>query len=192
MHHAQFQVIFQNAAYFENDSPSLYTMSSSSTISVSETVQENMQVLRNFKSNQDGVPISDVLKAVKVLCRLLSDERNLKAVKVLCRLLSDERNLPVDLIIDAGALPFFVAFLTNDAYPELQFMAAWALTNVASTSRTKDVANCPNAVPSLVRLLYSSSNDVREQAVCCIGNIAGDSVSFRDGLVQTERLIEGM
>lgn len=151
-------------------------VSSSSSTTPITSVSENMQVLHNFMGNPDVFPISDVLKAVKVLRRLLSAERN----------------PPVDLIIDAGALPFFVAFLTNDAYPELQFEAAWALTNVASTSRTKDVANCPNAVPALVKLLYSSSNDVREQAVWCIGNIAGDSVSFRDGLLQTEGLIEGM
>jgi hypothetical protein len=116
----------------------------------------------------------------------------LGAVKELRRFLSVERNPPVDLIIDAGALPYFVAFLSNDQYPMLQFEAAWALTNIASTSRTKDVANCENAVTSLVRLLFSPSGNVREQAIWCIGNIAGDSVSFRDGLLREPGLIEGM
>ena len=38
-----------------------------------------------------------------------------------------------------GALPAFVSFLTNSTSPEMQFEAAWALTNVASTEYTRVV-----------------------------------------------------
>jgi hypothetical protein len=140
-------------------------------------IAEHMQVLNRFFDDPGTVPVEPDL---------------LGAVKDLRRLLSVERNPPVDLVIDAGALPYLVAFLTNNEYPMLQFEAAWALTNIASTSRTKDVANCENAVPSLVKLLYSPSGNVREQAIWCIGNIAGESVAFRDGILREPGLIEGM
>jgi importin subunit alpha-1 len=152
-----------------------------SNVSVSQPtitrIAELMQVLHQFFDDPGSVPVEPDL---------------LGAVKDLRRLLSVERNPPVDLIIDAGALPYFVAFLTNNEYPMLQFEAAWALTNIASTSRTKDVANCDNAVRSLVKLLYSPSANVREQAIWCIGNIAGESVAFRDGILCESGLIEGM
>jgi importin subunit alpha-1 len=153
------------------------TVSSSTTEELETRIAEPMQVLKRFFSDQGTVLVEPDL---------------LRAVKDLRRLLSVERNPPVDLVIDAGALPYLVAFLTNDDYPRLQFEAAWALTNIASTSRSKDVANCENAVPSLVKLLYSPSGNVREQAIWCIGNIAGESVSFRDGILREPGLIEGM
>jgi importin subunit alpha-1 len=141
------------------------------------SIAEHMQVLNQFFSDPGTVPVVPDL---------------LDAVKELRRCLSVERNPPVDLIIDAGALPYFVAFLGNDQYPMLQFEAAWALTNIASTSRTKVVANEDNAIPFLVRLLLSTSGNVREQAIWCIGNIAGDSVAYRDGILREPGLIEGM
>jgi importin subunit alpha-1 len=140
-------------------------------------IAECMQVLHLFSSNPGTVSVVPDL---------------LDAVKDLRRFLSDESNPPVDRITDAGALPHFAAFLTNDDYPVLQFEAAWALTNIASTSQAKAVANTENAVKSLVRLLYSPSANVREQAIWCIGNIAEESVSFRDGILREPGLIEGM
>jgi hypothetical protein len=141
------------------------------------SIAEHMQVLNQFFSDPGTVPVFPDLFG---------------AVKELRRLLSVERNPPVDLIIDAGALPYLVAFLGNDQYPVLQFEAAWALTNIASSSLTKVVANEDNAIPLLVRLLFSISGNVREQAIWCIGNIAGDSVAYRDDILREPGLIEGM
>lgn len=61
----------------------------------------------------------------------------------------------------------------------MQFEAAWALTNVASTDQTKLLLE-NGAVPPLVALLASPTANVRDQCAWCLGNIAGESALFRD------------
>ncbi|GFZ07241.1 importin alpha isoform 4 [Actinidia rufa] len=108
-------------------------------------------------------------------------QHKIEATTQFRKLLSIERSPPIDEVIQAGVVPRFVAFLGRHDLPQLQFEAAWALTNVASgTSEHTRVVIEQGAVPQFVHLLSSSSDDVREQAVWALGNVAGDSPSCRD------------
>mmetsp|Transcript_36393 Transcript_36393/g.53314 ORF Transcript_36393/g.53314 Transcript_36393/m.53314 type:complete len:524 (-) Transcript_36393:179-1750(-) len=99
------------------------------------------------------------------------------------RLLSVETNPPVQDVLAAGVLDTLISLLGRTDSSELQFEAAWALTNIASTEHTAVVVE-HGAVPGLVALLTHAKGDLREQSAWCLGNIAGDCTEFRDLILQ--------
>lgn len=108
----------------------------------------------------------------------------IKGVRGIRRLLSSDRNPPFKEVIDSGAIKPLVECLMRTDSAELQFEAAWALTNLASSKYTSSLAEYPNAVNNLVQLLRSENPDVREQCAWCLGNIAGDGTHYRDAIIE--------
>ncbi|XP_045796689.1 importin subunit alpha-4-like isoform X2 [Trifolium pratense] len=96
----------------------------------------------------------------------------------------------IDKVIRAGVVPRFVKFLTREDMPQLQFMAAWTLTNIAAglSEHTRIVID-HGAVPLLVQLMSSSNDDIKEQTLWALGNIAGDSPSASDHVLNDGALL---
>ncbi|KAM8883282.1 uncharacterized protein ACB058_020211 [Synchiropus picturatus] len=116
----------------------------------------------------------------------------LTATQILRKLLSKgvahkifKQNPAIEEVINsAGVLEKLVEFLMSVHSSELQFEAAWALTNIAAgpsklTTRVVEAG----AVPLLIQLLCSTHEDVKEMAVWALGNIAGDGPVCRDYVI---------
>lgn len=121
----------------------------------------------------------------------------LECTRRIRKLLSKEENPPAAEIIKKQLIPHLVEFLKKVDNPKLQFEAAWALTNIASTEHTHFITrNEPplmrNAVPFLAQLMRSNSPDVREQSCWCLGNVAGDGWALRDIVLGTKDCLRNL
>ncbi|KAI7732172.1 hypothetical protein M8C21_018454 [Ambrosia artemisiifolia] len=116
-----------------------------------------------------SVPTTAKLESLPVMVAgVLSNDKNmqLEATTQFRKLLSIERSPPIEEVIQSGVVPRFVEFLTREDLPQLQFEAAWALTNIASgTSENTKVVIDLGAVPIFVKLFASPSDDVCEQHI---------------------------
>lgn len=106
-------------------------------------------------------------------------EQQIAGTRAIRKLLSADTAPPAKEVIDSGLVPVLVQLLQRHDSTALQFEAAWALTNVASTQFTAVVVEA-GATPVLVQLMLSADPDVREQCCWCLGNITGDTPQFRD------------
>eukprot|EP00979_Chaetoceros_neogracilis_P017738 scaffold10267_cov270-Chaetoceros_neogracile.AAC.36 len=145
----------------------------------------------NSTANQDlpkkRFTLVDIPTLVTVFQNVSATEDDiLNSITGFRKMLSVENSPPVAEVIEANMIAKFVQLLTH-SNEKIQFEAAWALTNVASTEFTRTVVE-HGALPYLVQLLMSGNADVREQSAWCLGNIAGDATDLRDLVLEAGAL----
>eukprot|EP01094_Clydonella_sp_ATCC50884_P018178 TRINITY_DN3314_c0_g1_i1.p1 TRINITY_DN3314_c0_g1~~TRINITY_DN3314_c0_g1_i1.p1 ORF type:complete len:532 (+),score=243.82 TRINITY_DN3314_c0_g1_i1:62-1657(+) len=154
--------------------------------------EESLQKRRNFGADTAPPPAGqdaiDLISQLPDFCQMIFSEDPalmLDGTIGLRKVLSIEQNPPIEDVIRANAIPRLIEFLRTPISVKHQFEAAWALTNIGSgnTDQTMELIH-HGAVPEFVKLLNSNEPQVREQAVWALGNIAGDSPSCRDYVMQ--------
>lgn len=147
--------------------------------SESETNQQTLDLDEDAKTRQTSV------QEIVMNSQAADPIVKLNAIQAARKLLSSDKNPPIDQIIEANMLPVLVECLSRDDQPNLQFEAAWALTNIASGSspQTQAVVQA-GAVEHFLRLLKSTHQNVCEQAVWALGNIIGDGPNCRDLVIR--------
>lgn len=144
------------------------------------------------ESNGQTTPAITNLEELVNVMRTADPNKQFEAVQMARKMLSKEKNPPIDPLIGHGVVPLCVQFLDSYSNPKLQFEAAWALTNIASgTSQQTNAVVMAGAVPKFVDLIMSPEQNVAEQAVWALGNIAGDGPSARD-FVLAHNIIENL
>eukprot|EP00730_Choanoeca_flexa_P011726 TRINITY_DN2774_c0_g1_i2.p1 TRINITY_DN2774_c0_g1~~TRINITY_DN2774_c0_g1_i2.p1 ORF type:complete len:527 (+),score=97.21 TRINITY_DN2774_c0_g1_i2:138-1718(+) len=103
------------------------------------------------------------------------------AVVRLRELFSRPDDPPIEAACQLGCIPLIVQLLHYHDFPDVQFEAAWCLTNVtASTHDCVQTVLSAGAAEPLIALLSSKHLDTKDQACWALGNIAGDCETFRD------------
>jgi len=105
------------------------------------------------------------------------------------RIVSKDENPPIQEIIDANVIPRIIGFTERYEESQLQYEAAWALTNIASgtTAQTRSIID-KGGVTAFIRLLKHDSPEISEQAIWALGNIGGDNTEFRDHILKSNVL----
>ncbi|XP_041971217.1 importin subunit alpha-1-like [Aricia agestis] len=160
------------------------------SVSLRKQARDEQLLKRRAMSPTEGEDITQdtekVMSPEEIVRGLKSEDI---ATKIVCaraarRILSKEQNPPIAKLVDAGVIKPLIAALDLFECQDVQFEAAWALTNIASGTHEQTLAVMnAGAVPKLVTLL-GTGGAVGEQAAWALGNIAGDGAAARDTVLR--------
>lgn len=154
------------------------------------STQNDTTIMSNPSNQQTARPtLADAPRLMEMLTSPNATERILvDATRDFRRMLTVQKNIPARDLIKMGILPYLVRNLavnTPTSSVTLIFESAWTLTNIAATECGTDVAQA-GAVKPLIRLLRHCEVRVRDQAIWCLGNIAGEGPALRDLILQEQ------
>ena len=107
----------------------------------------------------------------------------LEASVALRKILSIDHKPPIVEVLEfPKVLSRMKELLLNNEYPEIQLEICWCLTNVASgtSEQTLEVVNNGFVLIFVEFLKCWNNEDLQEQAIWAIANIAGDRPEYRD------------
>lgn len=101
------------------------------------------------------------------------------------RKLVSQMNPSIDIIMDSGAISLIISCLSFDDSPQIQYEAAWTITNICTGSHSYiETIIEKGGLKGLTHMLLSNIDEVKEQALWGIGNIAADSSSCRNMILE--------
>jgi hypothetical protein len=144
-----------------------------------------VQVSELYKSSYTLADLDELLQAASST----EDAQLLFAAQGFRKMMSVTVNTPIQEVIDCGIVPVFLEWAERFDFSQLQYEACWILTNISAGNsyQTQTIIE-KGAVPLLIKLLSSTNDTVREQAVWALGNIAGDNSTCRDLILQADGL----
>ncbi|XP_049883840.1 importin subunit alpha-1-like [Pectinophora gossypiella] len=172
---------YKNAGVGTND---LRRKRAELSVNLRRQARDEQLLKRRAMSPEAGDVVHDekVRTPAEIVQGLRSEDLAIKtsSARAARRMLSREQNPPISTMVEAGVIKPLVEALDRDDCADLQFEAAWALTNIASGTHNHTMAVVDGgAIPKLVYLL-ARGGVVGEQSAWALGNIAGDGASTRD------------
>ena len=174
--------------------PSNGNSSSNSNTSSSATgynTNNNINSSNSQLASTAGINVASIVTAnlstyIKELSSANPTERIHGTMCIRILLAKADKQPPYQEIVDAGIVPLLLSFFKHDNNQKLQFEAAWAVTNLCSS--TKEICNylCKNnAIKAFEHLLTTTKHfEIMEQAVWGLGNIAGESQELRNTIIK--------
>lgn len=159
---------------------------------------QNYQIRNISNIERDWIQVNQLYKScytVEDMGELLQaaasndDSQILYAAQGFRKMLSVKVNTPIQDVIDTGIVPRILEWTQRYDFSQLQYEACWVLTNISAgnSSQTQSIIE-KGAVFLLIKMLSSSNETVRDQAVWALGNIAGDSSTSRDMIIHFDGL----
>ena len=144
------------------------------------SAEKVIRVIQQVEEGLNSNEASEQLSATKKVRQLLSIDRDP----------SGSQFHDFNDGLDREIVPQLLKFLKRGDDPQLQMKALWALCNAAAGSNEYTSMLLQNgAVPTLVKLLQSTNNEVLEQAVWVLGNIATDGSAARDAVLHAGAMV---
>ncbi|CAB3236703.1 unnamed protein product [Arctia plantaginis] len=183
--HASRLSSYKNAGHGNNE---LRRKRAELSVALRKQARDEQLLKRRAMSPEAGEEVHEnekALTAVEIVQGLRAQDLATKttSARAARRMLSREQNPPITSMVSAGVIKPLVEALDREECPDLQFEAAWAITNIASGTHEHTMAVVDGgAIPKLISLL-ARGGVVGEQSAWALGNIAGDGPQTRDAVL---------